>query len=602
MWYSGVEITRSIFICSLVLAGLLSSGPGHAGVDPRSIVQLRGEVRNGHIELHGVIRPGFHINAHKPADRWLIPTALTLESTGSTFSDFSYPEPVEAEFAFAPGKTLLVYEGSFTIRAQASPAPTGTILAKLRYQACDDTNCLPPVTIETTIGATERVAAAPSSPGSSGSFSDPGWLESWLASASLPARLGMVLLLGLGLNLTPCVYPLISVTLSYFGGQSDASRSTFPLAAAYVLGITLSFAALGTSAALAGGLFGAPLQNPAVLIGLAVILLGLAGSSFGLYEISAPSGLVNKVGAAQTGLGGALLMGLTMGIIAAPCIGPVVLGLLIYVGSEKDAVLGFSLFATMGLGMGLPYIALASAAGSIHKLPRSGEWLRWTNRVFGVVLIGMAYYFLTPLIPAEAEEILLPLLVALGSIYLGFLEPSGAQLRGFLRLKRTVGVAGLAFGIWLALPGAPMAAGIRWQPLTPASLSQAIEKKRPSVVEFGAEWCLPCVEMEHSTFIEPSVSYESRRFTMLQADVTEESAANDALLLEFEVAGVPTIIFYDATGVERHRLVGFVDARRMLDALKSIASLPPAAKPERRRAPEPKLDLIPTDWAPPPAG
>lgn len=593
--------THWVLISSLVLAVLFSHAPGQAGVDPRSIVQLMGEVQGSQIELHGVIRPGYHINAHQPAERWLIPTALTLSSAGSTFADFSYPEPIEAEFAFAPGKTLLVYEGKFTIRAQATPAPEGSVQALLRYQACDDTNCLPPVTIETTIGATKRVAAGPAAPPSGGSFNDPGWLEAWLVSASLPAKLGMVLLLGLGLNLTPCVYPLISVTLSYFGGQSDASRSTFPLASAYVLGITLSFAALGTTAALAGGLFGAPLQNPAVLIGLAVVLVGLAGSSFGLYEIRAPSGLVNKVGAAQTGFGGAFLMGLTMGIIAAPCIGPVVLGLLIYVGSEKDAVLGFSLFATMGLGMGLPYIALASAAGSIHKLPRSGEWLRWTNRVFGVVLMGMAYYFLTPLIPTETEEILLPLLVATGSIYLGFLEPSGAQLRGFLLVKRTIGVTGLAFGIWLALPGAPMAAGIRWQPLTRVSLSQAIEENRPAVIEFGAEWCLPCVEMEHSTFIDPNVSHEARRFTMLQADVTEESPTNTALLEEFAVAGVPTIIFYDATGVERRRLVGFVSARRMLDTLQSITSAPSAAKPERPRRPERQLKLIPAGWEATPA-
>lgn len=592
----------------------LSAPPANANsarIDPKSIVTMTGTVERhadgtGSINVQAKIRHGFHVNAHKPSQKWLIPTVLTLESAGTKFSEITYPAPFAAEFEFAPDMTLLVYEGTLALTADAEPAPHGPVVAKLRYQACDDTNCLRPVTIETTFGTAE-VAATSDGPGLAGSFSDPGWLESFLTGASLPARLGMVLLLGLGLNLTPCVYPLISVTLSYFGAQgtrgdpasapAQGSTSTLPLAVAYVLGITLSFAVLGTTAALAGGLFGAPLQHPAVLIGLALLLLGLAGSSFGLYEIRAPWGLVNRVGAARTGFGGALLMGLTMGIVAAPCIGPVVLGLLVYVGTEKDAVLGFLLFATMGLGMGLPYIALASAAGSIAKLPRSGEWLRWTNRVFGVILVGMAYYFLTPLIPTELEQILLPLIVAGGSVYLGFLEPSGAALRGFRVLKRGVGVAGLGFGIWLALPGEPMAAGIRWQPLSPSSLSRAIEEGKPAVVEFGAEWCLPCVEMEHSTFIDPAVTHQARSFSMLQADVTEDSAANDALLEEFGVAGVPTIIFYDRDGAERERLVGFVSARRMLDSMQRVREVgrahPHEPDSEPAPAPNPAPGLVP---------
>lgn len=585
----------------LLVLALCGSAEAQAGgrVDPRSIVSLAGSVeplenRRARIEVKAEIRHGFHVNAHVPAEKWLVPTVLTLESAGTTFSEVQYPDPFEAQFAFAPDMALLVYEGTIVLTAEANPSPKGPIVARLRYQACDDTNCLRPVTIEITFG-TPELAATGAESGFVENLGDPGWLEGFLAGASLPAKLGMVLLLGLGLNLTPCVYPLISVTLSYFGAQGgqgggeEANRSTLPLAAAYVLGITLSFAILGTTAALAGGLFGAPLQHPAVLVGLALLLLGLAGSSFGLYELRAPYALVNRVGAARTGSGGALLMGLTMGIVAAPCIGPVVLGLLVYVGTEKDALLGFLLFATMGLGMGLPYVALASAAGSISKLPRSGEWLRWTNRVFGVILIGMAYYFLTPLIPAEIEDILLPLIVAAGSIYLGFLEPSGAALRGFRTLKRGVGVVGLGLGIWLALPGEPMAAGIRWQPLTPASLSQAIEEQRPAVVEFGAEWCLPCVEMEHSTFIDPAVTHEARSFSMLQADVTEDSPANDALLEEFEVAGVPTIIFYDADGAEQERVVGFVNARRMLDTMRRVRGS--AGTPESAPRPPARLEI-----------
>ncbi len=542
------------------------------------------------VQVRATIAHGFHINAHVPAEKWLIPTTLALESPGASFTDFEYPDPLEAEFAFAPGKTLLVYEGTFFMTALASPPPAEPIAVALRYQACDDQNCLPPKTVRITIAA--DAAPAPKAAPTGMNPTDPGWLEQWLTGASLPAKLGMMLLLGLGLNLTPCVYPLISVTLAYFGGQSESGTSSFRLSIFYVLGITLSFAILGTSAALAGGLFGAPLQNPLVLVGLAGVLLVLSGSCFGLYELRAPSGLVNRVGSAQTGQGGAFLMGLTMGIVAAPCIGPVVLGLLVYVGSQKDLVLGLSLFAAMGLGMGLPYIGLASAAGSISNLPRSGEWLRWTNRLFGVLLIGMAYYFLTPLIPQELEEIAVPLLVAAGSFYLGFLEPAGNGLGGFRRAKRALGVVGLAFGIWLALPGAPLAAGIRWTPLSPNSLSTAIDNGKPAVVEFGAEWCLPCVEMENTTFRDPVVSRESQRFSMLQADVTEESSENTALLEEFVVSGVPTIIFYNTEGREVKRLVGYVSAEQMLDTMREIPG--GARKPKQApRLREPESELLP---------
>lgn len=572
-----------VFLTAL-LVGCLSKS-----ADASPVVEITGTLtpdQSGHslVQIKAIIAPGFHINAHVPAERWLIPTVLSLQSGPTVFDNFVYPDPLEAEFAFAPGKRLLVHEGTFFVTASATPQPKGPVIAQLRYQACDDTNCLPPVTVSTTIQPT--VAGAPLA-NTGFSPQDPSWLESWLIGASLPAKLGMVLLLGLGLNLTPCVYPLISVTLAYFGGQSTAGTSSFKLSIFYVLGITLSFALLGTSAALAGGLFGAPLQNPYVLISLALVLLLLAGSSFGLFELRAPSALVNRVGAAQTGSGGALLMGLTMGIVAAPCIGPVVLGLLVYVGSQKDVVLGLSLFAAMGLGMGLPYIALASAAGSIAGLPRSGEWLLWTNRLFGVLLVGMAYYFLTPLIPQEVEDVTLPLLVAAGSVYLGFLEPAGNGLVGFRRVKRALGVAGLAMGIWLALPGESLAAGIRWNPLTADALSAASEGNRPVVIEFGAEWCLPCVEMENTTFKDAVVTREAERFTMLQADVTEESSENTELLQEFGVVGVPTMIFYAGDGTEVERLVGFVSAEQMIDAMRAIAvtqdPVPPSPRFRKER-------------------
>jgi thiol:disulfide interchange protein DsbD len=554
---------------------------------------------------------GYHVNAHRPNEEFLIPTALTLQSAGVTFEEPVYPDPKEQKFSFAGDKPLLVYDGSFEIAALGRPAPTQAIELSLRYQACDDERCLPPATARATIELTDPAAAAdPSDGGGAPSLEiarDPNasLLTRWLTGASLPVALLVTLLLGLTLNLTPCVYPLVSVTIGYFGSQtSDRGTSPLPLACAYVLGITLTFAGLGVSAAMFGGLFGAPLQHPVVLIALAAVMTVLAGASFGFYEIRAPSTLVNRVGGASTGATGAFLMGLTMGVVAAPCIGPVILGLLVYVGTQRDAVLGFLLFFALGLGMGLPYVLLASAAGAIRRLPRSGEWLAWVNRLFGTLLLGMALYFLSPLLDDGVLRVAIPLYLAAAGLYLGFLERSARSLRWFALGRRAFGALTLVFAIWVALPSAQARDGIRWQALSPDALARARQAGRPSIVEFGADWCLPCVEMKRTTFVDPEVTREADRFATFMADVTESSPQNDALLAKFAVVGVPTIIFYGPNGAEVDRLVGYVEPERFLRAMRRVRgpsegpTRPDAAAPSLTRLREQGRDIVATHAVP----
>jgi thioredoxin:protein disulfide reductase len=564
-----MHLRRDVIIGLLGLALVLGSAaiPSAAGA-PGDVVLLGGRVRpersGARVTVRVEIAPGYHINSNKPDEPYLVPTTLELSAGDTPIGAPTFPPAKSERFKFSPKKALSVYSGTIEIEALADAVPESPVKAQLRYQACDDTRCLPPRTVSAMIGVDQPAAARSGSPLDGESSR----LLAWLQGASLPTALGITLLLGLTLNLTPCVYPLISVTLGYFGSQQTGARAPWSLAAVYVLGITISFAALGVSAALAGGLFGAPLQHPAVLIGLAGVLIALALSSFGLYEIRAPHALVNRFGVASAGMGGAFLMGLTMGVIAAPCIGPVVLGLLLYVGSERSVVKGFLLFFSMGLGMGLPYVALGSAAGSLAMLPRAGEWLRWMNRFFGVLLLGMALYFLSPLLDGDLLRILVPVYIGLAGFYLGFLEPSARSSRAFTLGRRSVGVAAVLVAMWLAIPGGASTDGIRWEPLSPDALDRAIAARRPALVEFGADWCLPCVEMEHSTFVDPGVTRAVRAFSALQADVTETTPANDALLAQFQIVGVPTIIVYDARGREVERVVGFVDAERLLAMLR----------------------------------
>lgn len=564
-----------VFLSTLVV-GLLGAAPvarasGVAELSGRIEPAGEGAAR---IVASVAVKPGFHVNAHRPNEEFLIPTVLTLTAAGVTFDEPAYPAPKEQKFSFAGEKALLVYDGTFEITALARPVPTGPVELTLRYQACDDERCLPPATARATVSVDDPAPGAGASGGRGTGIEisrDPNasLLTRWLTGASLPTALLVTLVLGLTLNLTPCVYPLVSVTIGYFGSQTgERATGPLPLAAAYVLGITLTFALLGVTAAMFGGLFGAPLQHPAVLVGLAIVMTVLAGASFGFYEIRAPSQLVNRVGGASAGVGGAFLMGLTMGIVAAPCIGPVILGLLVYVGTQRDAALGFLLFFALGLGMGLPYVLLASAAGAIGRLPRSGEWLSWVNRLFGTLLLGMALYFVSPLLDETVLRVAVPFYLAAAGLYLGFFERSARGMRWFAVGRRAFGAVTVLFAIWIALSSAQARDGIRWQPLAPDALERARAAGRPAIVEFGADWCLPCIEMKRTTFVDPQVTREAEHFATLVADVTESSPRNDALLAKFGVVGVPTIIFYGAGGTEVDRLVGYVAADTFLATMR----------------------------------
>ena len=257
-----------------------------------------------------------------------------------------------------------------------------------------------------------------------------------------------VLLGGLALNLTPCVYPLIGVTIAYFGNQGGGPRKIAVLAVIYVLGIALTFSLAGVAVALSGGLFGAALQNPLVLIAIAAMLLVLAASSFGLFSLQPPRWMMRQAGVGRPGYLGSLVMGLGMGVVAAPCIGPIVLGLLLMVEQSGSPVFGFVLFFTLAIGLGLPYIALALAAGRIKSLPRSGDWLAWVEQLFGFVLVGLALYFLDPVVHGWTMRIMPYYAVAAG-IFLGFVTPAGRHWRPFLVFRSVVGTFSLGALVWM---------------------------------------------------------------------------------------------------------------------------------------------------------
>jgi thiol:disulfide interchange protein DsbD len=528
----------------------------------------------GTLIIDATVDPGWHINSNHPANADYIATQLDLSlPNGVSANDVQYPAAEKTHLAFS-SEELSVFTGAVQFRvplkSNGAPDANDAVTVTLNYQACNNNQCLAPTSISDVVPlatiygeSTPPVAASAPEPQSVD------WLSRTFSSRGYVIGFLVVMLGGLALNLTPCVYPLIGVTIAYFGNQGGGPRRVLTLAILFVLGIAIMFSSVGVAVALSGGLFGAAMQNPYVLSAVAAMMLALAASSFGFFVIQPPQFMAQWAGAARPGYAGSFLMGLGMGVVAAPCIGPIVLGLLLMVERSGSALFGFALFFTLAIGLGLPYIGLALAAGSIRKLPRSGEWLAWIEQLFGFILVGLAIYFLDPVLPNHVMSRILPYYAAAAGIFLGFLSPAGRNWRPFLVLRSAIGVASVAALIFMMIPRA-QAMPVEFQPFDVAQLGNAAAARRPVIVDFRADWCIPCREMDHSTFVDPAVVEESKRFVRMKADLTAQDDRNAALMQQFRIQGVPTILLIDSNGKIRNQKVGYIGAKEMLDNLRNV--------------------------------
>ncbi len=402
---------------------------------------------------------------------------------------------------------------------------------------------------------------------------------------------------GLLLSFTPCVLPMVPILSGIIIGQGrKMTRShSLLLSVAYVLGMAITYALAGVAAGLSGALLSAALQNPWVLGAFAAVFVALALSMFGFYELQLPTALQSRLADASGRLHGGhytgvFVMGALSALIVGPCVAAPLAGALLYISQSGSAVLGASALFAMALGMGVPLLVVGASAGAL--LPKSGPWMETVKRFFGVMLLAVAIYLVSPVLPVTVQMLAWAALLVFTGIYLRAIDPLPLAAGSFARLSKGVGVmalvAGIAFvigalsgsrdvlqplsGLRGAAAGAPAGPGAAFQRVSNlAELDAAITAAsgKTLMLDFYADWCVSCKEMERYTFSDPAVQSRLAGMIKIQADVTANTAEHKELLKRFKLFGPPGIVFFDPAGreIQGLRVIGFQPAGKFAAVL-----------------------------------
>lgn len=550
------------------------------------------------VVLKASVENGWHINSDKPHEDFLIATKVISTDKKFPLAKVEFPKAQDKTLGISD-KPVSVFEGNFVIDLLINIDKTLSpgsykIPIQLDYQSCNNQTCMPPANVNASLdvevldkiekaGTVENSASGGKQEVKSETSNvkdgnqvvseekkDDSAIGSTLEKSGLILSLLFVFLGGLALNLTPCVYPLIPITVGYFGGQSEGRTSKlFLLGILYVLGMALTYSVVGVVTALSGAVFGTLMQNQFVIIGIALLFIILSLSQFGVYEFKLPDSWVAKAGGAKSGAFGAFFMGLTMGIVAAPCIGPFVLGLVTYVAAKGDPYYGFLMFFVMALGLGTPYLILALFSGKIKRLPRAGDWMEGVKHIFGFLLLAMAIYFAGPLLPKSVNHFALPIFGILAALFLLLIDRKANNVKVFRTIKIVFSLIVIAVSVYALIPEKKNEPD--WQKFTHAKYQESLRNHEKMIIDFYADWCIPCKELDASTFSDPRVVETSKSFTPYKVDMTKTlSDETEQLRNQFNIIGMPTVLIIDSSGKEVHRLTGFISADEFLKLISEI--------------------------------
>ncbi len=472
------------------------------------------------------------------------------------------------------------------------------------YQGCSEKGlCYPPVNKAykinlPAVSSTSLIAAAgqPATPETP--VSENLKIAQVLGSGSFWLVVSFFFIAGLLLAFTPCVFPMIPILSGIIVGRGEkiTKMHAFILSLVYVLGMAITYAAAGVAAGFSGSLISSALQTPWVLGSFAAVFVLLSLSMFGFYELQLPGTLQSKLANTSNRLhgghlGGVFIMGALSAIIVSPCVAAPLAGALLYIGQTHDAVLGGVALFALALGMGAPLLLIGTSAGVL--LPKAGSWMETVKRFFGVLLLALAIWIIQSLLPISVQMLLWAVLLLFCGIYLRALDALPVNASGRHKLSKGIGVLALLFGIAYligALSGAPdllrplgnissnsapATAALPFSRVKDnAELDQRLAQAHGQMVmlDFYADWCVACKEMERYAFADSLVQNKLKPALLLQVDVTANNAADQALLKRFTLFGPPAILFFDANSQEisDFRVTGYQDAKQFLQTLQSV--------------------------------
>jgi thiol:disulfide interchange protein DsbD len=581
-------LIRLFALCWLLLTGLVSAAEP---LDPEKAYRFSARALDENtVEARWDIQPDYYMYREK----------IAFRAQGVKLGDPVLPKGEEKDDEFF-GR-VQTYRGQLSIRIPVLEG-SGSFVLQADSQGCLDQGiCYPPMTQEARVTLAAQ-SSAPPSPGAvtpAPSFvaveknaldagDESGRIAQLLKGAGFWVAVVSFFGFGLLLSLTPCVFPMIPILSGIIVNHGHAVTHTraFTLSLAYVLGMAVTYAIVGVAAGFSGTLLSAALQNAWVLGGFALVFVALAFSMFGFYELQLPAGLQARLSDTANRQGGSLaaiaLMGALSALIVGPCVAAPLAGALLYIAQTRDALLGGVALFAMGLGMGAPLLAVGVFSRSF--LPKSGPWMEAVKKFFGVALLATALWLVSPVLPAWLEMLGWAALLIVPAVYLHALDPLPPHTGGWQRFWKSIGVALLLYGAALLFgllggsrdPLQPLAflkaAGTAVTPTPTFERIKSVTEldarlataTRPVMLDFYADWCVSCKEMEKFTFSDPAVAAKMKEFLLLKADVTANDANDKALLQRFALFGPPGIIFFnDGMEINGLRVVGFQPAERFL--------------------------------------